>query len=556
MKKWEIVSSSKFKIQSSKEDILDVLLQNREIKDEEEFLHPDISKVTLKSVGIDEKQVEEAVTRIQKAYEKKEQMIVYGDYDVDGITASAIIWETLHESGARIMPYIPSRMEEGYGLSVAGITNLLKKHPDTKLIITVDNGIVAYEAVDFANAHGIDVIVTDHHVEGLDEKVKLHCYALVHTTKLCGAGIAWLLAQSIRHKISGSKYQIENDTHLELAALGTVADLVPLTEANRAIVKFGIEKLWSTKRPGLLALLEEADTEQGSVGVYQIGHIIAPRLNASGRIEHGMDSLRLLCTKDRERAGQLAVKIGVTNRERQIIMRNATDDAVARLKRDDGGSRKLLFIDNETYQEGVIGLVAGKLVEEFYRPSIVISKKEKLSKGSVRSVSGFNIIEFLRTHGGEHFVNVGGHPMAAGFTIETDKIPMVKNILELKAEELITQDVLQRVLKVDCEIPLGLISPEFYRALQTFSPFGMGNPEPVFMSEVVIREKRLIGKERNHLKLIVESDGVRYDAVAFGMGEKESELTLGEKIKVAYVLDENEWNGQRKLQLKVKDLRV
>lgn len=205
----------------------------------------------------------------------------------------------------------------------------------------------------------------------------------------------------------------------------------------------------------------------------------------------------------------------------------------------------------------MIGLVAGKLVEEFYRPAIVISKKEKLSKGSVRSVSGFNIIEFLRTHGKDIFVNVGGHPMAAGFTIETDKIVMLKNILELKADELITSYVLQRTLKIDCRLPFSLISDELYFELQKLAPFGMTNFEPVFLTEdVLISDLKIIGREREHLKFRLSKDEKTFDAIAFSMGDKAKDLSVGDNVSIVYTIDENIWNGRRSLQLKIKDIKL
>ena len=557
MKKWEVMSkveSPKSKVEI--DEVIDIILANRGVgakKDREAFLTPDLSSVTLESVGIDKKQSRKAIERIKNALANKEQIVVYGDYDVDGITSSAIIWETLHAAGGAIMPYIPSRMDEGYGLSVKGISNVKLQISNVKLIITVDNGIVANEAVQFANEQGIDVIITDHHV--IDDAENLpSALAIVHTTSLCGAGIAYFFSKELRKSL---KLEEKEDTYLELAALGTVADLVPLQGANRAIVKYGIQALCRTTRPGLLALYQEAACDASTLGVYQIGHIIAPRLNATGRIEHAMDSLRLLCTTDKKRALELAMKLGTTNRERQNIMRTATDHAINRIKNYESRIKNLLIIDDENYQEGVIGLVAGRLVEEFYRPSIVISRGEKVSKGSVRSVTGFNIIEFLREHGADHFINVGGHPMAAGFTIETDKIVMLRNVLEVKADELIEEEMLLRKLKIDCLLPFDIISPDLYRLLQKLAPFGMGNPEPVFETDgVIVKDFKVIGKEGQHLRLFIEKDGKTFEAIAFAMGELAHNLKEGDVISLAYSIDENAWNGQTKLQLKVKDIRL
>ena len=554
MKKWEVLASDSH-IEDPQE-IIDLLLKQRGIttkKDRSNFLSPILEDVTLSSVEIDKKQVTTTLTRLEKAFKDKELVMVYGDYDVDGITGTAILWETLKSLGFETMPYIPHRVDEGYGLSEKGIDNLLTQHPTAKLIITVDNGIVAAKAVEYAKTKKLDVIITDHHLpdDGSENPKSL---AIVHTTKLCGAGVAWLLSKAIQEKF-GDISQIEEDIHLELAALGTVADLVPLTGANRTIVFHGINRLCQTQRFGLVELYARAAIDAARIGVYEIGHVIGPRLNAAGRLESAMDSLRLLCTKDRARAKALAEQLDITNTERQQIMRSSVEHATEIVRgRDD---KKIIIIADESYEEGVIGLVAGRLVEEFYRPSIVIAKREKISKGSVRSVSGFNIIEFLRSKS-ELFINVGGHPMAAGFSIESEKIDDFKKLLEEHAEVQVAEALLQRKVKVDLELPFNTISPDLYNKLQELAPFGMGNHEPTFISKnVLVREKRVMGKEGKHLRLILQGGevGKVLEAVAFGMGDRSSEINEEDYIDIVYTIDENEWKGTTRLQLKIKDFR-
>jgi single-stranded-DNA-specific exonuclease len=568
MKKWETLNKLKVKSERLKvEDLVDLLLENRGIKtkkEREEFLHPTLENVTPETVGIAAKELKKALTRIAKAMEKKEQIVVFGDYDVDGITGSAILWETLHSLGADVLPYIPHRMEEGYGLSTIGIKNAKLKVKSLKLIITVDNGIVASEAVEYANKQGIDVIITDHHT--VDDKLP-DAYAIVHTTKLCGAGVAYLLSKEIRTVISNEvrdphikeisrsarNDMVEEDTHLELATLGTVADLVPLTGANRAIVRHGLAKLAGSKRLGLQALYKQAGIQKETFSPYEIGYIIGPRLNASGRVESAMDSLRLLCTTNRERAEELAAKLEVTNKERQFMLKDSKQHAIAVVNARSAVG-KLLFVADESYAQGIIGLIAGKLVEEFYRPAIVLSIGETHSKASVRSVSGFNIIEFLRMHA-DHFVNVGGHPMAAGFTIETTKLASLQEILEKKAEEIVTDDLLIRTVKVDCELPFSVVTKELFDGIQQLSPFGMGNPEPVFATkDVTVDDIRIMGRDGTHLRLNLRRDDKLFEAVGFGMGALAAEIHKGDTISVAYVIDENTWNGNTKLQLKIKDI--
>ncbi len=564
MKTWNIVN--KIKNQKSKiknEQLIDLLLDNRGIKNKKEkesFLNPKLDTVTVESVGIDKKQLAKAVKRIQKAIKNQEQIVVFGDYDVDGITGAAIIWETLHTLGAKILPHIPHRIEEGYGLSVKGISNIQLQIPNTKLIITDDNGIVANEAIDFANAQGIDVIITDHHVPS-DTLPKAH--AIVHTTKLCGAGVAYLLAKEF--KVQSSKFKVDDDSHLELAALGTIADMVPLTNANRTIVKHGLSKICKTKRLGLQELFKQAGLEKEEFTPYEVGYIIAPRLNAAGRIESGMDSLRLLCTTDPKRAKALAEKLELINKERQLVLREATEHAIQTVQSSSIRQaqdakfkvQSLLFVAHESYQQGVIGLVAGKLVEEYYKPAIVISIGGGMSKASARSVSGFNLIEFLRLHTSE-FINVGGHPMAAGFSVATENLAKLQKLLEDSAAQLLTTEMLERKLKVDCELPISTINPELYNDLQALSPFGMGNPEPTFVShDVEVKDFKLLGKDKSHLKLVLEqSDSQTIDAIGFGLSEHAIKLKTGDKISIAYTIDNNTWNGNTKLQLKIKDIKI
>jgi len=554
MKKWEVLNTIKLKNGKLEfEDIIQVLLQNKGLKTKQEievFLNPQLSNVTIESVGIDKNHLKKSIQRILKAITNKEQIVVFGDYDVDGICASAIIWEALHGMDAKIIPYIPHRIDEGYGLSKKGIDGVLEKFPDTKIIITVDNGIVANDSVEYANKKNIDVILTDHHVPS---ETLPNAYAIVHTTKLCGTGVAWMLTQAIWKSQKDYLYPWK---HLELVALATVADLVPLQESNRILLKYGLKELRDTTRPGLLALFQEAILKKDSIGVYEIGHMIAPRLNAMGRLEYAMDSLRLLCTKDVNRAKMLAALLGTTNKERQLLTQETALHAVSRIKNQEVGIKKLLFIAHDSYQPGIIGLVAGKLVEEFYRPSIVLSIGETHSKASARSVHGFNIIEFIRS-ASEFLVDAGGHPMAAGFTVENSKIPLLQEALEKLAHETLTEDMLVRNLKIDYELPLSLVSEKLYNTLQQLQPFGMGNTEPTFASRnVKLQEFKLVGKDQKHLKLKCEDNNCKFDAIAFGMGELSSKLKEGASIDIAYSIDMDTWNGNRRLQLKIKDIKL
>jgi single-stranded-DNA-specific exonuclease len=542
MKKWQVEGSGK-KLENLK-DLIEILLKNRGIskKDKESFLSPSFSSITLSSLKINKKELKKALVRIKKAIENREKIIVYGDYDVDGVTASAILWETLNRLKADVMPYIPSRFDEGYGLSKEGIDNLLKKQ-NVSLIITVDNGIVANESIKYAKEKGIDVIVTDHH---LPSKNLPKAFAVVHTTLLCGAGVSYILSKELLKEKIGT-----DDSHLELVALATIADLVPLQKANRVLVKFGIFSLRKTKRAGLLALINQAGIKKEEIGVYEIGHILGPRINAMGRLSSAMDSLRLICTNDPKRAESLSRVLSKTNLERQQITAEVLTHAQNRVKEKE--LRNLIFIADESYQQGIIGLVAGRLVEEYYLPSIVISKGEVYSKASARSVTGFNIVDFIRT-ASDLLVDVGGHPMAAGFTVETKKIELLEKKLFKSLETLLKKENLERVLKIDTGIPPSLLSFSVFKEIDKFQPFGMGNHEPTFLvKNAEITAIKLVGIEMQHVRLRLLIENLSFYAIGFGMAKEG--LKLEDRIDVVFTLEENTWNGSKSLQLKIRDLR-
>ncbi len=529
-KKWKI-------LHKPSDDIIAVLLKNRDITDSGNFLHPkDPSEFTSKDVGINQTALKQAVARIRKAVKNKESIVVYADYDADGITAGAIMWETIHAIAGNVMPYIPHRVEEGYGLSIKGI-DAVRQQYDPSLIITVDHGITAYKFVEYAKSLGIDVIVTDHHVK----PDKLPNCTIVHTTALCGAGVSWFVSKEI------------GSPDIALAAIGTIADLVPLTGANRSIVKFGLLELNKTKRVGLLALMRDAGVVAGELTPYDISHVLAPRLNAMGRLVHAMDALRLLCTHREDKAVVLARTLGLTNKERQQLTIDTSLHAKNIVKEHSKeGLPKLLFVTHETYNPGVIGLVAGKLVEEYYRPAIVISRGEAVSKGSARSITGFNIVEAIKSCS-DLLVDVGGHPMAAGFTVETKNIAELQMRLEKIADKKLTDELLTRELRIDTELPITSVTGELWQKLREFEPFGFGSPEPVFASNgVTVSETRLVGADGKHLKLRLSS----IDAIAFGMGNLSPKLKNGTVIDIAYTIDMNVWNGSKKLQLKIKDIQI
>lgn len=531
------------------EDILTHLIKSRGIILDPPLISP-ITPITLTPV----------ITRLRKAIKNKESIVVYADYDADGICAGAIMWETLWKLGARVMPYIPHRVSEGYGLSEKGI-DAVREQFDPTLIITVDHGITAWDKVEYAKKIGIEVIVTDHHVKPNPPAGGPDCL-IVHTTETSGSGVSWFVTQALLRSTPGvgeAKYveatslASASTPGVELAAIGTIADLLPLTGINRSIVKYGLESMRKTKRVGLNALITEAGIEKESLDTYSVSHMLAPRLNAMGRLEHALDALRLLCTNDEEKARLLAEKLGITNRERQKLTEETFIHARSLISHISPITPNLIFLSDPSYNPGVIGLVAGRLVEEFYRPAIVLSICDGYAKASARSIPGFNIVEAIRSCSGL-LVDVGGHPMAAGFTVETKNITKLQKKLEALAEKELDEEKLTRVLKIDAEIPLELVTEKLWKELQELEPFGFGNPEPVFCTKnAQVLETRLVGKDQKHLKLRIAP---HFDAIAFNFGSLYGQLSSGTTVDLAYAIDLNVWNGRRTVQLKVKDIRL
>lgn len=347
---------------------------------------------------------------------------------------------------------------------------------------------------------------------------------------------------------------------LELAAIGTIADVIPLIGANRSLVKYGLRELNKTKRLGLLALFEEARLGKGKIVTWEIGFIIAPRVNATGRLADAMDSLRLLCTKDPIRAEKLAKKLGEENRRRQKL----TNETFLHAKTQFSSPySKLLFVASPSYHEGIVGLVAGNLAREFYRPAVAVSIGKEFSKGSARSIGSFNIIEAIRQC--EKFlVDCGGHPMAAGLTVKTTNLEKLKKCLMKIAEKELNEKKLTQVLKIDCELRLFNLTWKLYESIEKFAPFGMGNPKPVFCTRSLrIVDMRTVGNNDKHLKLKLDDPRTKrieevpaLDGIGFGMGAFASQIKVGDLVDLAYTLEKNVWNEEERLELKIKDIRI
>lgn len=549
-KKWEIKNN--IQDQGSRIDqIMKALLKNRGLvnkKQINEFLNPpDPYILDPVSLGIKKKELGKAIRRIKKAIVNKEKIVIYGDYDADGISATAILWETLHALKAKVMPFIPHRQRHGYGLKKEGIDEIIAKF-NPQLIITVDNGIVAKKGVNYANQKKIDVIITDHHQP---PKTLPKALAIIWSDQVAGTGVAWFLAKEVYHYFHKNLLGFKASNSLELACLGTITDQMPALGVNRSLIKYGLKELRKSKRPGIMALCAEAGIRQKEIRTYEIGFIIGPRLNAMGRLEDALESLRLLCTRSSERADGLAAKLGLTNRQRQQLSQttfeHAQKTAKAQFKK-----ANLLFVSHKSYNQGIIGLVAGKLVEEFYRPAIVISQEKDFSKGSSRSIEGFNIFKALNKFT-SLFKDIGGHPMAAGFTVETKNLKTLKQKLVKLAAKEIKAKLLEPKVKVDLELDLGDISWHLFKEIEKFAPFGLNNPRPVFViKKIGVAEIRLVGRERKHLKLKLAPS---FEAIAFNLGHLAKKISLGDEIDICFMLDKNVWNNKKTLQFNIKDIK-
>src|SRR3989339_413034 len=524
-------------------EIISAIAKNRGIAKSQwkDFINPPHPhKIGLKESGVKIKEAEKAISLINKYNNPDSPIVVFGDYDADGITSTAIIWETLTAADIKSMPFIPNRAKHGYGLSIAGLKEVIEKY-NPKLIITVDNGVTAIAETKWAQKKGIKIIMIFHH----ELTGKTHpANALVHTTQLAAAGLSWMFADYLIHKLYKQKTV---SSAMELAAIGTVADQVPLTGPNRSIAKYGIEALRKSKRPGILSLSVAAGLNQANLSTYNIGYHLAPRLNAKGRLEEAIDSLRLLCTNNIIKAGELTKTLSAANSKRQDLTIQSTEKAKNLV--NDKNLPSAIILADENFHEGIIGLIAGKMVQQFWRPSIILNRQKEFSKGSGRSIPGFNLIEALRQ--AEHLLEgVGGHPMAAGFTIKTKNIPEFSKVFNQIAAEKLSPQILIRNLKIDAQILFSDITNKLLIALEEFQPLGIGNQTPVFASlKVQIRQFKKVGKEQQHLKLSLEKDGDVFSAIGFNLGNKIKDIKNGSLISIAFTPEINSWNGRSQIEL-------
>ena len=499
-----------------------------------------------------------AVDRIQYALTHHEPIAIYGDYDVDGVTATALMVETLQKLGADVRGYIPNRFDEGYGLNKDALDSL--QADGVKLVITVDCGIRSPDEALHARAIGLDLIISDHHHPDGDSlplalaviNPKQHSDSYPDKD-LAGVGIAYKIVEALfRAQPSTDGFQLSDV--LDLVALGTVADLAPLVGENRVLVRKGLKQIRETKRQGLFSLAGVADVKINKVTAGNIGFVLGPRLNASGRLESALASLELLTTADFMRAGQLAQQLDVQNRQRQSITRSMQQQA-EEIALSHDPEAFLLFAAHAEFNAGVVGLAASRLTEMYYRPAVVAAQGADESRGSCRSIPEFHITDAL-DQCKDLLVRHGGHAAAAGFTVKNQNLPELVARLKSIAKDQLSGKDLRQTLTADMEVSLPEINFDVLKHLSYLEPTGYGNPDAVFVSrDVKVRASRAVGSEGKHLKLTFEDKYRTYfDAIGFRLGHLQS--SLPPRVDVMYTLEANEWNGRTTLQLNLKDVKA
>jgi single-stranded-DNA-specific exonuclease len=510
-----------------------------------------------------------AVERVRAAIGASEPIVVYGDFDADGVTATVLLVQALQAFGAPVQPYIPHRVDEGYGLNCDALEKIAGW--GTRLVITVDCGVRSAEEVVRGNDLGLDIIVTDHHSISTDREGRQQLPAALAVINpkqegdpysfkdLAGVGIAFKLAQALliaerRAPAAATSPELNEADLLDLVALGTVADLAPLLGENRFLVQRGLAELNRPRRPGIVAMLEEAKLLPGRVDATAIGFILGPRLNAAGRLDTAKLSYDLLTASDVMTAQPLAAKLGELNRKRQDLTQQRVMQAKGLISAE-SAERFLYLVAHHEFEPGIVGLVAGRLTEELYRPTLVAELGPETTHGSARSIPEFNITAAL-DECRDLLVRHGGHAAAAGFTVRNENLlPLRTRLEEIAARELASQD-LQPSLSIDAAVELSDLDWAVHDLLRQLEPCGYANPQPVLaVLGVELAGYRQVGSDRQHLKLTVRDPQTRneWDAIAFRQGNLFGQL--GPRIDVAFTLEANEFIGERKLQLNVKDVR-
>jgi single-stranded-DNA-specific exonuclease len=558
IKKWEYYQIENDLIQeiakkNNISELLSRILLNRGLNTDEKidkYLYPKIEHLYDPFILND---MDIAAQRIIKAINNKEKVTVYGDYDVDGITSIAILNKFLTELGVENSYYLPNRLDEGYGLNQTAINTIAEN--GTKLLITVDCGISACSEIEYANSIGLDVIITDHH-ECLDKLP--NAYAIINPkrkdskypfTYLAGVGVTFKLihALSLKLNLDRTKYL----KYLDIVCLGTVADIVPLIDENRVIVKFGLELIKKTKNRGLKALIQAAG--YNNIDSTAISFGLAPRINACGRMGEAQIALKLLLTDEEKEAFDIANELNKINRDRQSVEKRIMEEALSIIEKEQLYKDNVIILGNNDWHHGVIGIVASKITEMYYKPSILICFEGEEGKGSGRSIEGFDLHNALCGCSSK-LIKYGGHEMAIGLSIEKCKFTEFRNGMLEIAKAQITEELVATI-KVDAELTTKDISLEMVKSLQLLEPYGEGNLPPVFVYKNIKVDSIRTLSEGKHLKLNVKDGNIVYDAIGFNMGELKDSIKMGDKVDILHYLEVNRYNNTERVQLNIKDIK-
>lgn len=543
-------------ILNTNESIVKILL-NRGIDTVEEmktFLNPDEKDFHDPFLM---KGMKETVLRINKAIENKERILIFGDYDVDGVTSTAMLYKFLQSLGLETYYFIPHRLEEGYGLSINGIDYALSKN--VKLIITVDCGITAYNEIEYAVEKNIDVIVTDHHEFG--EKIPYAITILNPNSdnetypfkSLAGCGVTFKLIQALVKFLNLEISVVEN--FIDFVTLGTIADVVPLVGENRTISSLGLKHLKNVKNFGIRSLISTSGLDFDKLNSYHIGYILAPRINAMGRMDDPLKALNLLLTENQKEAENLARELNLKNRLRQEVDQDVYEEAIEMIEKDNLDKNMTIVVARENWHEGVIGIVASRLVEKYNKPTIMISIVDDIGKGSGRSTQNFHLYDALKNLENE-LISFGGHRLAAGITLKKERIEDFKRKFEEYAIKKMGGTGYRKDLKIDCEIDLDRIDLKFYQEIEKLEPFGFQNPPPVFISRNVNVFGYPIVLKDKHLRLSFKQDTKIFDAIWFNNGKDliPELVKQDKKFDIVYNVVKNFYNEKVVLQLKLIDV--
>ena len=556
-KKWQIYQVEEEKIEEFQKKynlnkLLATILVNRGITEEKQifkFLNPKrndfYNPYEMPDMDI-------AVKRIVKAIKNQEKTIIYGDYDVDGITSVTVLKSFLVERGLDIAEYIPNRLEEGYGLNENAVKEIANQ--GYTLMITVDCGISAIEEVEYANKLGIETIITDHHEPGnelpkalaiVDAKRKDNKYPF---RNLAGVGVVFKLIQAIGTELNLDEKEYLK--YLDIVCIGTISDIVPLVDENRVIVKLGLKLVEQTRNLGLKAILQASGYSKIDSSTISFG--VAPRINACGRMGHQEEALKLFLSKDINEVNELTQKLNEYNRLRQETEKNIYTDAIMQIERDGLANKNTIVVMGKNWHHGVIGIVSSKITELYFKPSILLCEEDNIGKGSGRSIPGFDLYEAL-TQCKNAIEKFGGHSMAVGISVKKENLEMFKKELEQISKERNIEEIVP-ILKIDAQIDLEEINKEMVESLKELEPFGEENKTPLFMIRNLKIDSIRALSEGKHLKLTLKDNKNIVNAIGFNLGELSNDYKIGDKIDVVGNLEINSFNGVDNIQINIKDL--